>query len=76
MVFNYDTHTALNSIRLKYTNDLVQGQVYVPAANYLLVRTVILRVSDEDSSPQPQGIATIIVVAAFKDLAAMSNAYG
>lgn len=49
---------SLPPIKLKYTNDLVQGQVYVPAANYLL------------------GIATIIVVAAFKDLAAMSNAYG
>ncbi|KAF8329370.1 potassium transporter [Cantharellus anzutake] len=45
-------------LRLVYTSSLVQGQVYVPAANYTL------------------GLATVIVVAAFKNLTNMTNAYG
>lgn len=51
-------YKSLPPIHLVYTNGDVQGQVYVPAANYIL------------------GIATIIIVGVFKDLGAMTNAYG
>lgn len=46
------------SLRLVYTSSKVQGQIYVPAANYAL------------------GLATIIVVAVFKNLGNLTNAYG
>ncbi|KAF9052418.1 potassium transporter [Hymenopellis radicata] len=45
-------------LRMLYTSDTIQGQIYIPAANWLLM------------------IGTIIIVAAFQDLAAMTNAYG
>lgn len=49
---------SLVPLSLTYTSDLVQGQVYVPAANWILM------------------IATIVVVGVFKNLTAMTNAYG
>jgi len=49
---------SLPPLTLVYTSDLVQGRVYVPAANYLLCA------------------ATIIVVAAFKNVEKITNAYG
>ncbi|KAG8908676.1 hypothetical protein FRC01_007308 [Tulasnella sp. 417] len=41
-----------------YTSETIQGQVYFPVVNYLLM------------------IGTIIMVAVFKDLAKLTNAYG
>ncbi|TEB40003.1 potassium transporter [Coprinellus micaceus] len=49
---------SLPPIRMVHTSDTVQGQVYVPAVNWILM------------------ILTIVFVAAFKDLAALTNAYG
>ncbi|KAF9468639.1 potassium transporter [Collybia nuda] len=45
-------------IRMHYTSDTIQGQVYIPAVNWVLM------------------VFTIIMVAAFKNLAHLSNAYG
>lgn len=44
-------------IRMHYTSDTIQGQVYIPAVNWALM------------------VATIVVVAAFKNLTNLSNAY-
>lgn len=49
---------SLPPIRMVHTSETVQGQVYVPAVNWILM------------------ILTIVFVAAFKDLAALTNAYG
>ncbi|KAL4246799.1 Potassium transporter [Abortiporus biennis] len=45
-------------LRLHYTSDKSQGQVYIPSANWILM------------------IAIIIVIAAFKNATALTNAYG
>ncbi|KAI0072602.1 potassium transporter [Panus rudis PR-1116 ss-1] len=45
-------------LRLKYTSEQYQGQVYVPLANWALM------------------VLTIVVVAAFKSSAQLTNAYG
>ncbi|KAG8951578.1 hypothetical protein FRC04_005865 [Tulasnella sp. 424] len=49
---------SLPPLRMIYTSETVQGQVYFPVVNYLLM------------------IGTIVMVAAFKDLANLTNAYG
>ena len=49
---------SLPPVRMTYTSDTVQGQVYLSAVNWTLM------------------IAVIIIIAAFTDLAAMTNAYG
>ncbi|KAF8318169.1 potassium transporter [Clavulina sp. PMI_390] len=51
-------YKSLPPFRLRYTNEKMQGQVYIPVANWVLC------------------IATVVVVAVFKNLANMSNAYG
>ncbi|VDB98094.1 unnamed protein product [Peniophora sp. CBMAI 1063] len=45
-------------LRIHHTSDKNQGQVYIPAANWILM------------------IGTIIMVAAFKNLTQLTNAYG
>ena len=45
-------------LRIHYTSDKNQGQVYIPAANWILM------------------IGTIVMVAAFKNLSQLTNAYG
>lgn len=49
---------SLPPLRMIYTSETIQGQIYIPAINWILM------------------IATIAVVGAFNDLAALSNAYG
>ncbi|KAF9481220.1 potassium transporter [Pholiota conissans] len=49
---------AFPPLRMYYTSETIQGQVYIPAANWTLM------------------VVTIIVVAAFKDLLALTLAYG
>ena len=49
---------AFPPLRLRYTSEKTQGQVYISAVNWAMM------------------IAVIVVVAAFKDLAALTNAYG
>ncbi|KAF8964236.1 potassium transporter [Flammula alnicola] len=49
---------AFPPLRMRYTSETIQGQVYIPAANWLLM------------------IGTIILVAAFKNLVNLTNAYG
>ncbi|KAJ7643910.1 potassium transporter [Roridomyces roridus] len=49
---------ALPPLKLSYTSDTIQGQVYIPAVNWALM------------------IFTIILVAAFSNLANLTNAYG
>ncbi|KAJ3576321.1 hypothetical protein NP233_g493 [Leucocoprinus birnbaumii] len=56
-----NTHK-LPPFRLIHTSEKIQGQIYVPAANWTPGNTV--------------GIATIVVVGAFKNLPNMTNAYG
>ncbi|KAF8584646.1 potassium transporter [Ramaria rubella] len=49
---------AFPPVRMIYTSETIQGQVYIPAANWTLA------------------LATLVVVAAFKSSAALTNAYG
>jgi KUP system potassium uptake protein len=49
---------ALPPLKMLYTSETIQGQVYVPAANWTLM------------------VGTVIIVAAFSDLSALTNAYG
>ncbi|KAG8843145.1 hypothetical protein FRB96_004344 [Tulasnella sp. 330] len=49
---------SLPPLKMIYTSETVQGQIYFPVVNYAL------------------GIATIIMVAAFKNLGNLTNAYG
>ncbi|KAJ6452540.1 potassium transporter [Mycena vitilis] len=49
---------ALPPLKLAYTSETIQGQVYISSVNWMLM------------------IGTIIIVAAFADLAALTNAYG
>lgn len=49
---------AFPPVRMIYTSETVQGQVYIPAVNWVLM------------------IATIVIVAVFKNLANLTNAYG
>jgi K+ transporter len=49
---------AFPPLRMLYTSETIQGQVYIPAVNWALM------------------IATIVVVAAFSNLANLTNAYG
>lgn len=45
-------------LRMVYTSETVQGQIYIPAANWTLA------------------ILTVVVVAVFKNLTSLTNAYG
>ncbi|KAJ7486154.1 potassium transporter [Mycena galericulata] len=49
---------ALPSLKMEYTSETIQGQVYIPAVNWTVM------------------VVTIIIVAAFANLAALTNAYG
>lgn len=49
---------SLPPIRMYHTSDTVQGQIYIPAVNWVLM------------------LVTISLVAGFKDLAQLTNAYG
>ncbi|KAJ7029293.1 potassium transporter [Mycena alexandri] len=49
---------ALPPLKMSYTSETIQGQVYIPTVNWTLM------------------IGTIIIVAAFSDLAKLTNAYG
>ncbi|KAJ7134907.1 potassium transporter [Mycena epipterygia] len=49
---------ALPPLKMAYTSETIQGQVYIPAVNWTLM------------------IGTIVIVAAFSNLAALTNAYG
>lgn len=49
---------AFPPLRMLYTSETIQGQVYIPAVNWVLM------------------IATVIFVAAFKNLTQLTNAYG
>ncbi|KAJ7131679.1 potassium transporter [Mycena crocata] len=49
---------ALPPLKMSYTSDTIQGQVYIPSVNWILM------------------IGTIVLVGAFSDLAALTNAYG
>lgn len=49
---------SLPPLRMIYTSETIQGQIYIPAVNWALMT------------------GTIIIVAAFSDLAALTNAYG
>ncbi|KAF7348337.1 hypothetical protein MSAN_01787700 [Mycena sanguinolenta] len=48
----------LPPLKMSYTSETIQGQVYIPVINYLLM------------------IGTIVIVAAFSNLANLTNAYG
>lgn len=60
-----------------YTSETVQGQIYIPAANWtrafddLSIYTI-----QSDISFTLVAILTIVVVAAFKNLTSLTNAYG
>ncbi|KAH8091688.1 potassium transporter [Cristinia sonorae] len=49
---------SLPPLRLVYTSDKIQGQIYIPFVNWLLL------------------IITVVIVAAFRTLSEMTNAYG
>lgn len=48
----------LHSVRMRYTSDKIQGQIYIPSMNWVLC------------------FGTIIFVIIFKDLNALTYAYG
>ncbi|KIY68292.1 potassium transporter [Cylindrobasidium torrendii FP15055 ss-10] len=52
------TMKSFPSLRMLYTSETIQGQIYIPAANWTLM------------------VGTIVIVAAFSDLTALTNAYG
>jgi K+ transporter len=65
------------SLRIVNTSDFVQGQVYLPMANWL--RKPLspgMRLTLAHAEPTLVMIATIAVVGAFKDLAALTHAFG
>src|SRR5882757_2399265 len=49
---------AFPPVQMVYTSKTIQGQIYIPAFNWVLM------------------IATIVIVAVFKNLLNLSNAYG
>ncbi|KAJ7145273.1 potassium transporter [Mycena filopes] len=49
---------ALPPLKMSYTSDTIQGQVYIPTVNWTLM------------------LGTIVIVAVFSNLAALTNAYG
>ncbi|KAJ6621773.1 potassium transporter [Mycena sp. CBHHK59/15] len=49
---------SLPPLKMYYTSEIIQGQVYIPAVNWTLM------------------IVTIVIVAAFSNLGALTNAYG
>jgi KUP system potassium uptake protein len=52
------TYSCRSSLHMVHTSDKVQGQIYIPVINWLLM------------------IATIIMVAAFRNATQLTNAYG
>jgi KUP system potassium uptake protein len=67
--------TGLFRLGLVYTSETIQGQVYIPMVNWTCEFSLI-QLSLGRSDLSIVMIAVIVVVAAFKDLAAMTNAYG
>ncbi|CAE6398379.1 unnamed protein product [Rhizoctonia solani] len=61
---------------MKYTSETIQGQVYVPAVNWARKLMFSLNNFGNGLIALIVGIGCIVVVAAFKDLAALTNAYG
>lgn len=60
-----------------YTSETVQGQVYFPVVNYLRKLTLpSLREGPGSHDSLLVMIGTIIMVAVFKDLGKLTNAYG
>ena len=57
------------------TSETIQGQIYIPAVNYTSACTPLTGPKALLISPSVL-VAVIIVVAAFKDLTALTNAYG
>jgi KUP system potassium uptake protein len=61
---------------MKYTSETIQGQVYVPAVNWARKHMIFMDKFSNNSVVLTVGIGCIVIVAAFKDLAALTNAYG
>ena len=59
-----------------YTSETVQGQVYFPIVNWLCTYTAYVRRESSLNFSLTVMIGTIVMVAAFKNLANLTNAYG
>ncbi|KAI0291239.1 potassium transporter [Multifurca ochricompacta] len=58
IVYQLVNMRSLPSLHMVHTSDKVQGQIYIPVVNWILM------------------IATIVIVAAFKNATQLTNAYG
>lgn len=65
-----------HSLQMHHTSETVQGQVYFPIINYIRECRSLSHHRTKLNAAHAVGIATIVMVAAFKNLGNMTNAYG